>query len=538
MKMRLIHILFVLTVFLTIAQARDPYERQPAVDVQHYSYNVAFNDTTDRIAGQATITIRFRKTVQSFFLDFGGRAKGEGMKVLQVQTGGQPIPFSHTGERLRLQAAAQEGQTITYTIAFEGIPEDGLIISKSKYGERTFFADHWPDRGHLWLPCIDHPSDKATVDFTIIAPSEYQVIASGLKRGEVSLQDGRKVTQYQSTVPIAMKVTAVGVARFAVEDEGVIGKVPQSTWVFPQNQKEGFHDFAVGKKVFTFYNKRIGPYPYEKLAHVQSKTRWGGLENAGNIFYNEKSVTGKGEIEKLIAHEVAHQWFGDAVSENDWHHVWLSEGFANYFANLYWESAYGMDGLKKQMTEERIKSISYIKSNPRPIVDTTITDIGKVLSTNTYDRASFVLHMLRRQVGDSAFWRGIRDYYKAFKNGNVMTTDFRAAMENASGQKLTTFFSQWLYRSNIPKISVSWSFDKQEGLAVSVRQLESDVFQFPLDIRFKLADGKEFRQTINVKQATETQTFKLHVKPISADLDPDVWLLFEGSAHPVKAGTK
>lgn len=536
MKIRLVLVLFALTVFKTIVQARDPYERQPALDVQHYIYFITLNDTTDRIAGQATITILFKKTVKSFFLDFGGRAQGEGMKVVQVHAGGQPITYSHEGEKLILQAAAQQGQTVTYTVLFQGIPEDGLVISKNKYGDRTFFADHWPDRGHLWLPCIDHPSDKATVDFTILAPYHYQVVASGAKSGEVPLPDGRKITQYQASVPIAMKVTAIGVARFAIEEGEVINNVPQSTWVFPQNQKEGFHDFAVGKKVFTYFNRHIGTYAYEKLAHVQSKTRWGGLENAGNVFYNEKSVTGKGEIEKLIAHEVAHQWFGDAVSENDWHHVWLSEGFANYFANLYWESVYGKEGLKKQMAAERETTINYIKTHARPVVDTTITEIGKVLSANTYDRASFVLHMLRRQVGDSAFWKGIRDYYKKFKNGNVLTGDFRAAMETASGQHLSSFFREWLYRRDIPKVTVGWAFNKASGLTtVTIQQQPGTPFKFPLDVNFRFADGKEHRQTIDVKKTIETKALKLAGEPVSIDLDPDVWLLFEGT---VKAPAK
>lgn len=519
------------TVFLTIAQAKDPYVRQPALDVQHYAFLVELNDSTDRISGKATIRILFRKTTSAFFLDFGGRAKGEGMKVLDVHSGERLLSFTQESERINvtLPTPAAEGQTLTFTVTYSGIPEDGLVISRNKFGDRTFFADHWPDRGHLWLPCIDHPSDKATVEFTIIAPEHYRVVASGLKHGESELPGRRKVTQYRESVPIAMKVTAVGVARFSVEESGAVDNVPQSTWVFPQNQEAGFTDFSVGKRVFTYFHQQVGPYAYEKLAHVQSKTRWGGLENAGNIFYNEESVTGKREIEQLIAHETAHQWFGDAVTESDWHHVWLSEGFASYFANLYLENVYGAAELKRNMREERKNSLKYSKTNPRPIVDTTILEIEKVLSPNTYDKASWVLHMLRQRVGNDAFWIGVRDYYARYQNQNVLTTEFRKAMEAASGQDLSSFFDQWLFRSGFPDLTVAWSYDKSKKVAlVTVRQEQERPYQFPLDLLIKTAKG-EFRQTVQVEKAGESFEVKLPGKPTGLELDPDVKLLFEAS---------
>ncbi|MCF6333455.1 MAG: hypothetical protein L3J11_09250, partial [Draconibacterium sp.] len=129
----------------------------------------------------------------------------------------------------------------------------------------------------------------------------------------------------------------IGVARFAVQYNNDYKEVPVSSWVFPQNREEGFSDYSVGDKALKYFSEIIGPYSYEKLAHVQSKTRYGGMENAGCIFYAEKSVTGKNRAESLMAHETAHQWFGNSVTEQNWHHIWLSEGFATYLTHIYIE---------------------------------------------------------------------------------------------------------------------------------------------------------------------------------------------------------
>src|ERR1041385_4894957 len=189
----------------------------------------------------------------------------------------------------------------------------------------------------------------------------------------------------------------VGIARFAMEVSGRVENIPVESWVYPQNKKDGFFDYSVAARVLEFFNKEIGEYPYKKLANVQSKTRFGGLENANTIFYYENSVTGKGTAETLIAHEIAHQWFGNSVTEKDWHHVWLSEGFATYFANLYLERTYGHDRLAEEEKKDREQVVSYFSKNPNPVLDTTITDLTKLLSVNPYQKGGWVLHMLRHE---------------------------------------------------------------------------------------------------------------------------------------------
>ena len=525
--MKIIAVLFSLLPF--VALASDPYPRNKNIDIKHYSFQLEVNDSTDVLAGTATVTVYFFKPLQEFELDLTSNMKVSSVTLDESKS---KLEFKHQNDRLKIILPGKTAATLqkSFTIKYSGIPKDGFVISKNKFGDRTFFGDNWPDRGHNWLPVVDHPSDKAPVEFIIIAPEHYQVVATGKKIEESNLPKHRKLTHWRESVDVAVKVMTIGIARFAIEESGVVNNIPISTWVFPQNHDDGFIDFAVGVDVLDFFNSHIGPYSYAKLAHVQSKTRWGGLENASNIFYFENSVTGKNEHEDLIAHETAHQWFGNSVTENDWHHVWLSEGFATYFSDLYLEHAYGRDKLEELMKKQREDVIGYFKKNQSPIVDTTITDIGKVLSTNTYQKAGWVLHMLRHEIGEKVFWAGIRNYYQAFQNKNAMTGDFQAKMEDAAGKDLMPFFDQWLFRSGHPVLEFSSAYDeksKKITLTLSQRQQKA-LFKFPLEIGIYYP-GKDqpFLEKVNIAEESQKFSFQADQKPLKIVLDPHVNLLFE-----------
>lgn len=530
--MKLVYV-FLLFIAAT-AFARDPYLRNGNIDILHYAFQLEFNDTTDILAGDAAITVLFRKSAISFDLDLASKTKNLGMQVIDVTRNGVDVSFYHRENKLHitLPARARAGDQLKFRVRYSGIPEDGLIISRNKFGERTFFGDNWPDRGHHWLPVIDHPSDKAQVDFTIIAPEQYQVIATGIKIEESNLPKKRKLIRWQETADVPVKVMAIGIARFATQQSGVVNNIPITTWVFPQNSDEGFFDFSDAPKVFEFFNSHIGPYSYKKLAHVQSKTRWGGLENAGNIFYFENVVNGKNNQPALIAHETAHQWFGNSVTENDWHHVWLSEGFSTYFSNAYLGYANGHDKLNAVWREQRSEVIAYYQKNSGPIVDTTITVIGNLLNTNTYSKAAWVLHMLQHELGDATFWAGIQLYYRTYQNKNALTADFRRVMEDVSGKDLSMFFSQWLYRGGHPAMQVSSDYDSRtKTINFHVRQGlgGSALFKTPLEIGIWYAENDEPVIREVRLEGLESQKFSIasDKKPAKIMLDPNVNLLFE-----------
>lgn len=538
------------------ASPLDPYHPDPRVDVEHYSFRISLSDADDVIRGAATVDVLFQAdSVDVVTLNLVKRdASDRGMVVTRVTSGKVDVPFSHEGDELVISvptnvavtssaaatpttAAPTRGSRLSFVVTYEGVPADGLIISQNKHGDRTFFGDNWPNRARHWLPTVDHPSDKATVEFIVDAPDHYQVVATGAMVEESDLRDGRRRTHTRSDVPIATKVMVIGVARFAIDQVREVNGIPVSSWVYPQDRDAGFYDYAPAADILEYFASRIGPFPYLKLANVQSKTRYGGMENAGNIFYSEGSVSGNRNSIGLLAHEIAHQWFGDSVTEDDWHHVWLSEGFATYFTQLYFEHAYGRDRMNDGLRAQRTAIVAYHERNPdSPVVDTTITNLNDLLSTNSYQKGGWVLHMLRREVGDEAFWEGIRTYYREHRDGNALTSDLRHAMEQASGGSLAWFFDQWVHRAGQPEVQVTWSAGDGSTIKITVEQLQAgDPFRFPLDVGFATTGGGGLdKHMLDVTSKRETFQVELsdstaNMASIDAVLDPDVWLLMRGS---------
>ncbi len=522
----------------TLLHAQPSIPRLEQLDVVRYTFELELSDQTDEARGLAGVHIRFLQPMESFTLDLAAKAggAGTGMVVAAVTEGAESLPYDHKGEalRIRLPKPAAAGDERTFHIRYAGIPADGLIIDRNKHGDRTFFGDNWPNRAHQWLPCVDHPSDKAAVEFIVRAPNHYQVVANGVLIEETNLNDSTTLTHWREEAPLPTKVMVIGAARFAVQYAGQAGGAPVSSWVYYQDRDAGFHDYAQAVQVLQFFIDKIGPYPYGKLANVQSKTRYGGMENAGNIFYFEESVTGRREHEDLIAHEIAHQWFGNSASEKNWFHVWLSEGFATYGANLYIEHAHGREKMVERLQSERQRAVAYFRRNPAPIVDTTVTDWNELLNPNSYQKAGFVLHMLRRQVGEETFWQGLRQYYARFRGGNALTEDFQRVMEQLSGQELSTFFRQWLYRPGHPQLEGGWKYAGGK-LQLSIRQVQAGgPFEFPLDIEAKGPRGESKRWTVEAKTVELETSIDLPFEPLELVLDPDTWLLFSGKVGLTK----
>jgi aminopeptidase N len=245
------------------------------------------------------------------------------------------------------------------------------------------------------------------------------------------------------------------------------------------------------------------------------------MENAGAIFYFEDSPQSKG-IEELMAHEIAHQWFGDSASEKDFHHLWLSEGFATYLTHYYLENKYGIDTLKKRLIDDRTLVIKFEKKRYTPVVDTTIkTNYMPLLNPNSYQKGGWFLHMLRRKLGDGAFWKGINTYYLKYQNSNANTTDFREVMEQISGQDLKVFFKQWLNTAGHPDVAVSWKYDKKTHVVdLKVDQKQKDLYTFPLEITID-----DELHTINMTSQSATAHIAAGKKLPVIKVDPNVNLL-------------
>lgn len=508
----------------------------PHQDILRYDFSITLNDSTNVIEGVARVNMLVDTRMNEVRLDFVDVKDGKGMHVDAIIWEGDTLPFVHKDNLLTIQVEREipEGDSALFEIVYHGEPANGLIISKNKHGNRTFFGDNWPNRAHHWLPIIDHPSDKAYVTWRVTAPDHYKVIANGdlIEKGPIST--GIMHHEYSSRVPLPTKVMVIGVADFAVKQVGMVGDKPVTAWVFPEEQTEGFYDYAMATEVLTHMEQYIGSYPFAKLANVQSKTMFGGMENASCIFYHENSIDGKRGETNLFAHEIAHQWFGNSATESDWSHIWLSEGFATYFTHLWVEHSKGTEAMRAGLLQDKQRILAFSKLAPnRPICDTAETDLMKLLNPNSYQKGSWVLHMLRHRIGDKKFQKTIRQYYDTYKLQNATSADFQRVAESISEMELDAFFTQWLRWPGIPQIAGTWDTGKKGGkLKLRFTQNQSQgSYQLSLDLDIYLVGQKNpIRKTIMLDQAEQSFDLKLPKMPIEKIiLDPETWILMDAT---------
>jgi aminopeptidase N len=418
------------------------------------------------------------------------------------------------------------------------------VIGENVHGERGAFGDNWPNRARFWFPSIDHPSQKATVSFQVTAPPGWRVLADG-RRADAPAHhappaDG--VWRYELPVPIPTYLMVIGAARFAVgtidgcADGGIAHArpdrcVPVTSWTFPPDSAHGMQVFRRAGEMIRFYSDLVAPYPYTKLAHAQAATRFGGMENAGAIFYSEQAIADRRDLEGTVAHETAHQWFGNSVTPADWPHLWLSEGFATYYGALFFEHADGADAFR-----QRIAAIQrgYLQSQVRHLamVDTVRIpgdNLLGLLNANSYQKGGAVLHMLRGLLGDDVFFDGVRRYYAAHAHGTAVSADLRRALERQAGTDLRWFFDQWVFSPGHPVLRFDWRWDDAAGEVVveleQTQQRDWPTFRLPVELAFATPAG-EVRRTAEMRERRQTFRFPLPAPPARATLDPAGWLLF------------
>ncbi len=471
----------------------DPYPKNSKIDILNYIFEINLSDDTDEIICETTVDFRFLDSgIQKVRLDLinvSVKFDNKGMSVESVKSNKNQLKFTHKNDELWVyfDKTSVINERNKFTVRYKGIPASGLKIGNNKYGDRTFFSDNWPNKARHWLATIDHPYDKATCEFIVTAPNHYQVVSNGLKKEETNLEGNKKLTNWKQSVPISPWLYVLGVAEFAVQYVDEFDGKSIQTWVFKQDRDAGFYDFAEPtKKVLEFYSSYIGPYPYEKLANIQSNSVSGGMEAASAILYSDNSVKGDRNTRwrNVVIHEIAHQWFGNSVTEYDWDDVWLSEGFATYFTLLFIEHEYGRDAFVQGLRSSQKRIDAFYEKNPNyTIVHDNLKDMKDVTSSQTYQKGSWILHMLRGVLGTEMFWKGIRAYYKKYKDLNVSTDDFKKIIEEVSGVDLTVFFNQWLYYHGALKLDGVWYYDKLEGLVVlELNQVQTDGSLFEMTI--------------------------------------------------------
>jgi aminopeptidase N len=519
----------------------DPYPVDARFDVEHYRFDLTLSDVTDRIVVDARIDVRFLDdTARRFHLDLVGRSTPQaetGMDVRSVSIGGSSAPYTHRNDRLSIDLPADTGtdDLLSIEVGYAGVAETGLIIGPNKHGDRSFFSDNWPNKARHWLATVDHIGDKATAEFRVTAPSRLQVVSNGLLVERTNLGSDATITHWRQSVPISPWLYVVAAAEFAMQQVDRFDGRDIQTWVYWQDREAGFHDFAVPTKdALAFYTGYVGPFEYEKLANIQSNSVGGGMEAASAILYGDDSVTGERprsrRWQSVIVHEIAHQWFGNSVTEADWDHVWLSEGFATYFTFLYFEHADGEEAFARYLVEARERALAFSAEHPEyRVLHADLRDMGNVTTRQTYDKGAWILHMLRDRIGDDSWWRGVRGYYAKYRNGTATTADFQREMERACACELDTFFDFWLRSGSRVLLDGEWYHDAETGrVHVSLDRDGETTASPPLEVEAAIYYADRPLPdivTIPLDAAGGTAVVDVHAKPVNILLDPRTRLL-------------
>jgi aminopeptidase N len=503
----------------------------------HFDIAITFDNSLSRIASATTtIDVRSRKDeLTTVDLDFGS------MPVSGVTVDGRSAKFAQHDEKLdvMLDTPARANQNLRISVNYSGVPKDGLILSKDKDGVPSAIGDNWADRVHHWIPCLDHPSAKASVTFTVTASSEYETVANGTQQSKIASPNSTTTWVFKEDRPVSPYNMVVAVGRFATGKLNSKSDIPITYYVPLADARYAERGFSpAAPSVLTFSNL-VAPYPYKKLALIIGATRFGGMENANtivfppNYFHDFDTVKKRGKrfdipasIEETNAHEIAHQWFGDSVTESTWSDLWLSEGFATYFAGLFLERNESPERFKDYMRKNAVSYLAYEKTRRAPIHDTKTEKLFDLLNPNNYEKGSWVLHMLRGMLGDKAFFAGLKSYYNRHKDSVASTEDLRIALEQTSGRDLKNYFERWVYKAGHPIYQISSRSIGRGRIELTLDQKQDDeAFLQPVVIEITTKRG--VRRVVMTPKDKTVSLSLASAAPVKIVVDPDEAILKE-----------
>ena len=513
------------------------YAPDREVDVLHLMLEVTPDFKQRTIEGRATITFKpILKPVREIKLD------AVDLNVHAVTSTEKIQGYQVTGEKLvitfatNLPAGRETGVTVTY----QAEPRLGLYFRTPemgyKEGDTHLFTQGEEVDARYWYPCFDSPNEKFTSEVICRVPAGMTVISNGrLVSAEKDPATGLVAFHWTQEKPSANYLITLNAGYFKkIEDQ--YKNVPLAFYTPASEIQYATNSFRDTKDIMGFFEEEIGvPYAWGKYDQVcVNDFVEGGMENTSAATLTEDTLftdaTGNlRDSDGLIAHEMAHQWFGDLVTCKDWSHIWLNEGFATFYETLYNGHKNGRDAMSYELYG-RARMITGLANDTNPIVRRTYVNPDEMFNYLAYDKASWVLHMLRSQLGPDTYRRCIKTYLERHQYGSVVTEDLRSVIEELTGRSYDQFFDQWVYHAHHPELEVSYDWDEATRLAkISIRQVQpvnEDVllFDFPLTIRFKGPFGTN-DHIVQVTQEAEDFYFPLASAPEIVRLDPDLTLL-------------
>jgi aminopeptidase N len=540
-----------------IAQAPPPPARRPfappgtprqtgrirEADITHLKAELTIDPAKKEVRGMVTHTLTpLHPYLTSVTFDVGPQ-----LNVSRVTAGTESAActFEVKDQKLtvKLDKPRGPGETFDLAITYAGKPQSGLhfVPADPAYPEKP--ASVWTqgeaEDAHNWLPCYDYPNDKQTTEMVITVPKPLSVVSNGSLAATKENPDGTRTFHWKMDQPHSTYLITVAAADFATFHDK-LGELPVDYYV-TRNVDEATARRFMGKtpQMIRFYNEKTGqPYPYPKYAQVCLPEFGGGMENTSATSMTDQALLdGIQALERdedgLVAHELAHQWFGDLMTCKDWSHIWLNEGFASYFDPLFAQHDRGEDEFRLRMDGERQAYLNNDRMYRRPTVETHYRSPMQMFDSMTYAKGGCILHMLRALVGEEKWWKGIQLYVARNKFQNVETDDFRRAMEEDSGQDLKWFFDQWLYKAGHPELKVRWRYEPMDRtVRVKVEQTQkvddqTPLFRLPTTLELAEAGGGFRAVPVVIDGASQEFVIPAPSRPASVRIDPDCRLIKE-----------
>lgn len=492
------------------------------------------------VDGKATIDVAAMRDVSSIKLDAVDLGVSR-VTVTRADHGTYAVDFENDGKHLMIPLGPplRRGERATIVVQYTvDNPRSGLNFFGPSKDEPDVPYVVWSQgesiTNRYWFPCFDHPNERQTTELVVTAKKGFKVSANGhLVSRRENDASGTVTYDWVQDKPYAAYLVSMIVGDFVTKHDTWRGK-PLDYWVHPQYKDEVDRSFRNTKRMLDFFSDHIGiEYAWDRYGQVCCEGFGGGMENAsvttlGNRALLDERALLDSDSDGLISHELAHQWWGDLLTCRDWAHLWLNEGFASYFQALWTEESKGDDEFRYDMYGKAKRARRGGKK--RPIVDRAYPSPGSMFDARAYPKGAWVLHMMRKRLGDETFWKVINRYGTDNRMKPVETDDLRRAVEKVTGQTFERFFYEWTERPGHPEVTVSFKWNADDNLAdLSIKQTQKDdAFHFPLTIEFDFDDGTPPVTVVrNVTKKKLGVYYPLAKRPSLVRIDPAYSVLMD-----------
>lgn len=508
------------------SQERLPRHR--TYDVFHYKLDLVIDEKKKNCRGDVSIElVPLPDKLDTVELDAAG------LDITKIQLGFKSLNFRTEDDKLliALDRPYSFSDTLNLTISYSVTsPKKGLyfISPDSSYPKKQIqiWSQGAPEENHYWFPCYDFPNDRATSEMVITVNKCFSVIGNGqlLSRNKNSSDNMVTYHWFESKPHVSYLISLIVGEYIEVKD--AYGTVPISNYVYKHQEADAMRSFGKTPKMMEFFTSRISyPYPWEKYSQtVVSDFIFGGMENVSAVTLSDNTIHDSRahldySSDDLVAHELAHQWFGDLITCRDWSHAWLNEGFATYFENLFIEYDRGKDDAAKKIMDYQISLRNIDEGDRRrPTVWNRYINPMDLFDNRIYGKGAVILSMLRGVLGDDLFWTAIKNYVNKYAFQCVVTQDFKSVVEEAANSDLDWFFDQWVYKAGCPEFEVTTKWDQAtRSLNLIVKQIQNidsmtGIFQTPVDIEIWIRGNPETYR-IMVTKVEETFSIPTYQQP-------------------------